>query len=63
MYTAFVAKANLPRRHQKQALTFMRGREKGWDLFGRDEDIWKVDTLSRNGLGCPGCQAYTSTAG
>lgn len=27
--------------HQKQALTFMLGREQGWDLTGEKQDLWK----------------------
>ncbi|KAF2273459.1 uncharacterized protein EI97DRAFT_452386 [Westerdykella ornata] len=29
-------------KHQKQALTFMRRRERGWDLEGNGSDIWGV---------------------
>jgi hypothetical protein len=30
--------------HQKQALSFMQRREKGWDLTGTHYDIWKTVT-------------------
>jgi hypothetical protein len=34
-------------RHQKQALTFMLGREKGWDLTGSRRDLWRSYVDSR----------------
>lgn len=37
-------------RHQKQALTFMLGREKGWALDGSHKDIWRQEEDSQGRL-------------
>jgi SWI/SNF-related matrix-associated actin-dependent regulator of chromatin subfamily A3 len=42
-------------KHQKQALTFMLRRERGWNLHGRPEDVWRK-TYER-----PDAPIYTNT--
>src|SRR5947209_19227077 len=38
-----------PCRHQKQALSFMLRRERGWLLHASQSDLWRLD---KNPIGC-----------
>ena len=42
VHTTYVLQADLLIRHQKQALTYMLRREKGWALETKGTDMWEA---------------------